>query len=584
VVAGWRALQAAIHLCAGAGMGICVSGVVAACWTPAGSTASSAPATAAGSGAAATGLASASAGSALSAADAAAAAAAALAHDAPPELAPVAWTRVGRGQEIHFGLDVVDPEGDTVRVTLTKKPPEAIYRPLTLTVLWRPGPADGARAQFEVAMHETLRHGGYERDTVVGFAIDVVDAPVAPPAPAPPRDPVAAALLDVREGPRLAGAAAAAPLGRVLARVPGLAAALLPELSRLHRNPLLDPASPAFEKEWALDAWRLAALRVRPAEPEPGVNLVYRAAAAEDAYLRVRFAAPRRSPLRPEEKGPFGPAAVAALLRDTLLAGLDPRDALGRIALAGVGAGAPAAVADPALHAKGVAALVARVLDPASGFRLAGVDHSGRAGGGSARDAADAYLSGDGWAFESFGSEGALSPLRVVTSLSGTPGHWEPVCASRYRYEAPGYVAGVGPLCTGDGLVSAEREKVGSALLFETSALSASFRTQFAVRETPAVDVRRVLFGESGMTCIACHTRDYDVGGPLAWRAAHGDGPPPDVFTAAAPVARTFYALTPAARPVPYLDALEVYERCALGEAFAALGVAGAFACPLQAK
>jgi len=485
----------------------------------------------------------------------AAATAAPAVANAEPELGPPPWTAVARGKEASFGLDVVDAESDTIRVTLTKKPESAVYRPLTLTVIWRPGPADGARGDFEVTIAETPRAGGAPRTIVRAFSVDVVDG-VAPVPESPPPAP-AGALVDFRGAEVLAAAAAAAPLPRVLERAPVLLARLPAEIAAIHRNPALDPASPAYEPAWALARWQLVAVRVRPEEAAPGVHLVYRTAAAEDAFLRVRFAAPSSMVRdgRPAPGGRLGAAAVAALVQDLLP---DPR-------------GTGAAVA-PGVRGAALAALVERVLDPASGFELAAVDHSGRAGGGSLRDAADAYVSGDGWAFATFAPEGAMVPPRVVTSVfKRAGGGYAPFCAPRYDERSPFYVAGVGPLCTGDGLVSIEREKVGSALLFETSAAGASFRTLFAVRETAADDVRRNGFGETGMTCIACHTRDYDLGASYAAGPGH-----------AARVGRTFFTIAGTSRPVPYRDAADRYALCALAAALEKLGKAPAFGCTLH--
>src|SRR5256885_9020500 len=45
----------------------------------------------------------------------------------PPEIAPIRFTRVGVGQRITFGISLIDPESDDLRVELVQKPASAKY-------------------------------------------------------------------------------------------------------------------------------------------------------------------------------------------------------------------------------------------------------------------------------------------------------------------------------------------------------------------------------------------------------------------------------------------------------------------------
>src|SRR5688500_5105592 len=75
----------------------------------------------------------------------------------PPELELPPYHRVAPGREIAFGLNVVDQDGDTVRVDLVEKPASAQYDPLTLTVRWKATAKDAPQGRFLVRVTETQR-------------------------------------------------------------------------------------------------------------------------------------------------------------------------------------------------------------------------------------------------------------------------------------------------------------------------------------------------------------------------------------------------------------------------------------------
>src|SRR5262245_30231080 len=81
----------------------------------------------------------------------------------PPELEYPPYHRVAPGREVSFGLNVVDPDSDTVSVELVGKPASASYDPITLTVRWRPTAKDAPAGRFRVRLTETQRVGGAKR-------------------------------------------------------------------------------------------------------------------------------------------------------------------------------------------------------------------------------------------------------------------------------------------------------------------------------------------------------------------------------------------------------------------------------------
>src|SRR5687767_394296 len=89
----------------------------------------------------------------------------------PPELELPPYHRVAPGRAIAFGLNVVDQDGDTVRVDLLEKPASAQYDPVTLTVRWKPTAKDAPQGRFLVKVTETQRKGGGRRAFLHDFAI-----------------------------------------------------------------------------------------------------------------------------------------------------------------------------------------------------------------------------------------------------------------------------------------------------------------------------------------------------------------------------------------------------------------------------
>src|SRR5215470_15506244 len=91
-------------------------------------------------------------------------------HD--PEWFEPAWKKVGVGQTISFGVSVIDQDLDETRVIVTKMPKTARFDALTQTVTWTPAKDEVGKAEFEVAIEQTLRAGGTNQLTKT-FAIDV---------------------------------------------------------------------------------------------------------------------------------------------------------------------------------------------------------------------------------------------------------------------------------------------------------------------------------------------------------------------------------------------------------------------------
>ena len=74
-----------------------------------------------------------------------------------PEISDLRYKKVGVGQRLTFGLEVIDEEADFIRVELVKKPASAKYNENTLTVDWTATKADMLEANFLVRVTEIPR-------------------------------------------------------------------------------------------------------------------------------------------------------------------------------------------------------------------------------------------------------------------------------------------------------------------------------------------------------------------------------------------------------------------------------------------
>ena len=105
-----------------------------------------------------------------------------------PEIADLRHDKIGLGQRFFFGLEVIDEEGDNVRIELIEKPKSAKFNQNTLTVDWTPQKSDGKVGKFVVKVTEIPRDKSREPRTVTKeYKIKIVKKPIKllelPPAP-----------------------------------------------------------------------------------------------------------------------------------------------------------------------------------------------------------------------------------------------------------------------------------------------------------------------------------------------------------------------------------------------------------------
>ena len=475
-------------------------------------------------------------------------AAAPVAH--APELYPPAWTKVGVGQTIHFSTSVIDQDLDETSVTASKLPASAKFDAVTQTITWTPTKADMPKADFEITIQQ-----GSAAPLTKAFSIEVVTK--AQPAPAAaPQAAVIEELLLVHDPARLAEVNKQWPLARLLevgaatfqlqfpedkrkllaGNLDGKTAyaQLLAGLAQTHGNPRLDPKSPQFDKAAFGDpaAWKIVAVRPRIDKAWTELRVVYKAVnAAEPVYAMFR--------LRPVVE------YVPALPRPEEEHTANNKIFLGMVAARLLDQGAPSAklMADPVAHGKAVAALMTDVMTfdgtqgPNAkpylhGFEI-GIALEARMGGGSLRDDAGAYKSGDGWGwsamkpFQTGDGKGqvyqnvAIPGFWTKTVPSADNQTWVPACAPRFAPTDPAHVAGFEILCRKTmGFVDLPAMKDGKPIngRIDANNLYADYKKAWMVEGSfPLEDGRRDLGEENGMTCSQCHIRNFgmhDYGDP----------------------------------------------------------------------
>ncbi len=461
-----------------------------------------------------------------------------------PELYPPAWKTVGVGQTISFSTSVIDQDLDVTSATLAKHPASATFDPITQTVTWTPTAADRPAASFTVAIAQPERGKTLERT----FSIAVAATPQPAPT-APVQSPLIETLLLIRQPERLAQVNHDWPIDRLLEVGAATFALQFPDakrkllrttldgataykqmltgLAQVQRNPRLDPASPQFDRAAFGDAksWKIVAFRPRIDKQWSELRVVYRAMnAPEPVFAMFR--------LRPVVE------YVPALPRPG-----DELDADNQVFLAMVakrlmkaGGPNPAFDEDIAGHAAAVSRLLTDVMtyDATTtakyrhGF-LIGLAMEARMGGGSVRDAAGHYVSGDGWgwsAMKPFQTADGTGQAYVNIAIPGfwtdlVPGKarthdlpWQPRCAPRFDVNSPDHVPGYDALCRKTmGLVDLPElvnGKIANGKLDATN-LYVRHKQTFMVDHLPLADGRRDVGEENGMTCSQCHIRNFGM-------------------------------------------------------------------------
>ncbi len=545
---------------------------------------------------------------------------AADAPNEPPGFEIPAYQIVGVGQEIGFGLEVIDEEQDVVRVELVEKPASATYDPYTLTVVWKPTRADLPAGNFTVRVTETRRDNGEQRVALHRFAI-AVSKKKQPELHARPLDPVVETLITIHDPERLAEVNKRWPLDAMLLHAAELEHALLPEaerakvakpdkavlyetflqqLARAHDNPRVDPTSKEFDKKSFGNPrdWKIIAVRPRLDKKWHEVRIVYKAQAAHEAtYTMFKFRPVDDAEGLPPEAHAFNNKEMSRLVFEAFFrpdGTLDPKYA-----------------ADKRAHAKAVAVFVDSVL------RYENADHAwangtflalpteARLGGGSVRGADGAYQSGDAWAWNVMKvkphdgvMEMANVPIKgfatkIVPSEDGT--QWAMACGPRFDPTDDAHNPGSEVLCrptghtdlpaTADGFADAELTP-GSPIvssMVDAAHLFVEHKRAHMVASAPLRDPRRDLFEEKGMTCHQCHVRKFGVRDMYDRAAYDPTAGLPKTFNKKQ--ATTYFVIVPTVSWQPYAIDFQHKQECKFAAAFQAdLGKQTSLTCPLKAN
>lgn len=462
--------------------------------------------------------------------------------DHEPEWTPPAWTKVGVGQTIHFGTDVIDQDADETSVTLSKKPASATYDQLTQTVSWTPTKADLGTAAFQIAI--TQKGKTITRDFAIEVVKDKQPAPVAEEQSA-----VIETLLMIRQPGRLAQVNKDWPLDKLLllaadhfkwqftdenrAKLDGkpldkkqLFAQFLTGLSVAQNNPRLDPKSPKFDKKSFGDPskWKIVAFRPRIDRQWTELRVVYQAVDAPEpmfAMWRLRPTVEYVPALpRPEEEHVHNNKVFLGMVAKHLMKDGGPN---------------PAFAKDQVAHGKAVSALMTELLtydDSKSapykrGFAI-GIAMEGRMGGGSARNPDGSYKSGDAWGWsimKPFQTQDAKSQAYVNPTIPGfwtfavptkDGHHYEPKCSPRFTKGDPNAMKGYEVLCRPTlGFVDLPDVKEDGTTITnsrrEATNLFLDYKQKWIVEHMPLEDPRRDVGEENGMTCSQCHIRNFGM-------------------------------------------------------------------------
>jgi hypothetical protein len=471
--------------------------------------------------------------------------------DHKPEVFAPPWTKVGVGQTIHFSVAAIDQDLEETRVDVTAKPESATFDALTQTVSWTPTKADLATGgTFVLRIDQAATPGGaWTKTETQTFTIAVDAKKQKAPQPAT-QTPTVETLITIREPARLTNVNLDWPLDKMLVTGAELFRATLPPevqtklakvnrtdayksflkgLAQTHDNPRLDPDSPQFDKAAFAtpESWKIVAVRPRIDKKWNELRIVYQAMdAAEPVFGMFRLRTTWDVPTLPPEARGVNNATFAGLVAKHLLdKELAPNAKL---------------ATDKKAHAKAVAAFVKAVVTyappapkkgeaappPWQRAAFVALPTEARMGGGSARDAAGAYRSGDGWAW------GVMKPMASADGSTqayvniGIPGFWTlaepsadgkawaPKCSPEFDPDNPKHKAGFEVLCRkAMGFVDLPDEHDGKIVSSKRDAVNLFVEHKLgdAVKHLPLADGRRDLGEENGMTCAQCHIRNFGM-------------------------------------------------------------------------
>ena len=490
-----------------------------------------------------------------------------------PEIADLHHDKIGLGQRLTFGLEVIDEEGDFIKIELAEKPSSAKFNQNSLTVDWTPQKNDGDNGKFVVKVTEMPRDKSRPNRTVTKeYNLRIVKEKVKLKE-LPPTTLEVNAFVSVIDPERLAAANKRWDLVSMFQRIgeieaekqikPGsdiqpssgkqLFKDALKELATIHKNPTLDPDSPAYDKVWNAENWKLIAVRPRLNKKVFEIRPVYfNVKAAEQAYLMPRMRIIRGDDAgRPEELRQKNNLTFAEKFHETFFDGKEMRDFVAN---------------DKAKFGEALADFMTWVLtykdpmEPMMRANFAALPHNSRLGGGNAYDPEGNYLHGDGWALGALKVNPVMRNGRKVLAINSPPIagfvasikpnedglQFKPAAAPITDKKSADYRRGWEKLYDeAHGTVHVpEINSDGSVekAIIDTTLNGYDYKFGYMTAETKLRDPRRRLFEEKGMTCIQCHVRNFDEGDYLM-SVQKPDEKVEKVVTR--PIPRVFFIITP---------------------------------------
>ncbi len=490
-----------------------------------------------------------------------------------PEIADLHHDKIGLGQRIFFGLEVIDEEADFVKVELVEKPKSAEFNQNTLTVDWTPRAEDGENGRFVVKATEIPRDKSRQQRTVTKeYNLKVVKEKVKL-LELPPTSLEVDAFVSIIDPQRLAAVDKKWDIVSLFQRIGEIEADKqkikengiqpsngkqlfrdsLKELAIMHKNPEIDPDGKQFNKVWNAENWHLIAVRPRINKKVFELRLVYfNTEAAEQVYLMPRMRIVRGDDAkRPAEITQKNNYTFAKKFHETFFDGENMKDFVKN---------------DKAKYGEALEKFVTWVLiyndpsEPLMKANFAALPHNSRLGGGNVYDEKGRYLYGDGWALGAMMVRPVMRNGKKIPAITSPPiagfvasikpnadgTVYKPVPAPVTDKNNPAYKKGWEdlideahgtvyiPEVLPDGTVAKSN--------VDTTINAFDYKTKYMVAETELQDPRRRLFEEKGMTCMQCHVRNFDEGDYLM----SVQKPKPSVEKVVnRPIPRVFFVIIP---------------------------------------
>ena len=535
----------------------------------------------------------------------------------PPDFEIPAYRAVGVGQQIAFGLEVIDEDQDDVRVDLVEKPASATFDPLTLTVVWKPTRRDAPLGLFKVRLTETQRGTDTVRVFEHSFSIEVgrrVPKPVAGPL-----SPEVELLITIHDKDRLKAVNRRLPLDKLLAHSARTKLLDMPEeqrsdlakkvngkelykdvlkgLAEANQNPSVHPDTGAFDKRTWGDprSWELIAVRPRLDKKWHELRLVYKAQNAHAATYLMFKLRPTSDENLPPEAREYNNKLFSKMVAEAFFDGEGNLDR--------------ALFKNKRLHAKRVEELVVNIISytdeekPWAHGTFLGLPAEARLGGGSKRNKDGSYKSGDAWGWNVMKVKLKDERMKFVnvpikgftTGIKAGDHGWEMACGSLFDPKSSTKDERLTGLCHDTGHVDlpATRDGYGdsddapgtkiSASLVDAANMFRDYKDKWMTKDLELRDPRRDLFEEKGMTCSQCHVRKFGVRN-MYDRSAYDPsaGKPTKMNKSQAP---TFFVITPTERWQPYAIDFQHKQQCKFKKALEEdIGLKTSLECPLMAE